>query len=100
MFLLLSQISKSKKSKSNVNYILGAYTPVTVEGNIVVDGVLASCYASTDHDLGHFGMKPVHWFPDIVEIIFGDDIESSAYANIIASGGKYLLPNENKNGLN
>ena len=65
----------------------------------MVDGVLASCYASTDHDLGHFGMKPVHWFPDIVETIFGDDIGSSAYANIIASGGKYLLPNENKNGL-
>ena len=25
----------------------GAYAPITMEGNIVVDGVLASCYAST-----------------------------------------------------
>ena len=32
---------------------LGAYTPVTVEGNIAVDGVLASCYAFADHDLAH-----------------------------------------------
>ena len=100
MFLLISQISKTKRSKSNVYYILGAYTPVTVEGNVVVDGILASCYASTDHDLGHFGMKPIHWFPKIVDMIFGDDKGSSAYANIIANGGKYLLPNGNKNGLN
>ena len=43
-------------------------------------------------------MKPIHWFPNIVDMIFGDDKGSSAYANTIANGGKYLLPNKNKNG--
>ena len=32
--------------------------PLTEEGNIVVDGVLASCYASFDHDLAHIAMVP------------------------------------------
>ena len=39
----------------------------------MVDGVLASCYPSVDHDLSHIGMTPIHWFPEIIEWIFGDD---------------------------
>ena len=38
---------------------LGAFVPLTMKGNIVVDGVLASCYASFDHDLAHFVMTPM-----------------------------------------
>ena len=33
--------------------LLGAYVPLTEDGNILVDGVLASCYASFDHGLAH-----------------------------------------------
>ena len=32
---------------------LGAFTPVTMEDNVVVDGVLASCCVFDDHDLAH-----------------------------------------------
>ena len=28
-----------------IHYFPGAYVPLTVEGKIIVDGVLASCYA-------------------------------------------------------
>ena len=48
--------------------IPGAFTPVTMEGNIVVDGVLASCYAFADHDLAHIGITPMRWFPDICRV--------------------------------
>ena len=34
-----------------------------MEGNIIVDGVLASCYASSDHDLVHIIMVPIQRFP-------------------------------------
>ena len=43
----------------------GAFVPLTKNGNIMVDGVLASCYASFDHDLAHFGMRPLQWFSEI-----------------------------------
>ena len=41
---------------------------MTREGNIVVDGVVASCYASVNHDLVHVGMAPLRWFPETIEI--------------------------------
>ena len=36
----------------------------------MVDGILASCYASFDHDLAHIAMTPIQWFPEIIEGIF------------------------------
>ena len=53
-----------------------------MEGNIIVDGVLASCYASASHDLAHIGMTPIRWFPSVVEWILGEHDISSAYVNI------------------
>ena len=35
---------------------------MTMEGNIIVDGVLASCYVSPDHDLAHIAMTPCDGF--------------------------------------
>ena len=69
----------------------GAYGPLTVEGNIVVDGVLASCYAGYDQSLAHFAMKPLGWFPEIVDWFFGDDIANPAFVNIIGDLGSWLL---------
>ena len=69
-------------------FILGAYAPLTMEGNIVVDGVLASCYASSDHDLAHLGMTPMHWFPQIIQSIFGDD---HSFVNIATDLGRLVL---------
>ena len=65
------------KFSNKITHIIicvGAYTPVTKEGNILVDGVLASCYSFVDdHELAHIGMMPVRWFPEIVQWAFGDD---------------------------
>ena len=70
----------------------GAYVPLTMEGNIVVDGILASCYPSCYHDLGHIGMLPIQLFPTIMEWIFGEDNGSSTYANIVNELGQWMLP--------
>ena len=45
----------------------GAYVPLVNEGNIVVDGVLASCYGSFNHDVAHIIMAPMRWFPGTME---------------------------------
>ena len=70
----------------------GAFVPLTEDGNIVVDGVLASCYASFDHDLAHFSMIPIQWYPDMIEWIFGINNGSPEYVNIAKGFGRYVLP--------
>ena len=74
--------------------IVGAYVPLTDEGNIVVDGILASCYASFDHDLAHIAMTPMKWFPELIEWIFGDNNGIQGYLGIAKTLGRYLIPNE------
>ena len=74
-------------------FILGAYVPLTADGNIVVDGVLASCYASFDHNLAHFVMSVIQWYPDMTELIFGVNNGTPEYVNIVKNYGRLVLPN-------
>ena len=69
---------------------LGAYTPLTMEGNIIVDGVLASCYAFGDHDLAHVGVTPIRWFPEVIKLIFGEDNGISIFADTAADVAKWM----------
>ena len=66
--------------------------PVTQEGNIMVDGVLASCYATVDHDLAHIAMAPMRRFPRIMKKIFGEDAQFSTFAKIGGQLGNLVLP--------
>ena len=61
-----------------------------MEGNILVNGVLASCYPSAYHDLANIGMKPVQLFPDIMEWIFGVDNGFSVYAKVTEDVGSWV----------
>ena len=63
-----------------------------MNGKIVVDGVLASCYATVDHDLGHIAMAPMRWFPGMMGWIFGDDDGFSVYARIGQNLKSVILP--------
>ena len=56
----------------------------------MVDGVLASCYASTpDHDLAHIAMTPLRWFPGLTRFIFGSSSSGiSDFATVFADVGK------------
>lgn len=70
----------------------GMVAPVTMEGNIIVDGVLSSCYAMiTDHEIAHMVFGPLrlvhnyasnlwntdhlgvqqgkHWYPELLMTI-------------------------------
>ena len=74
-------------------YVPGTYAPSTIEGNIIVDGVLASCYADVPHDLGHLSMIPIQWFVGATKWILGYDVGFSAYVNIVKDLS-LLMPNE------
>ena len=81
-----------KKQRSEI-FCTGAYAPLTQEGNIIVDEVLASCHASSlDHHMAHFATAPMRWFPDIIQMIFGDDKEISAFVKINEELGIWILP--------
>lgn len=58
----------------SVDYITrkGIYAPLTREGNIVVNSVVASCYAViSDHYMAHMSFAPVRWFSYLNEWFFG-----------------------------
>ena len=74
------------------SFCSGAYTPLTKEGNIVVDGVLASCYAYVNHDVAHIGMTPIRWFPNMIQWVFDQDEGLSAFADTANELGKWILP--------
>ena len=63
-----------------------------MEGNIVVDGVLASCYPSCNHDVAHIGMTPLNWFPKILQWIIGEDNGFLVYVNILDHIGRLVVP--------
>ena len=44
----------------------GIWVPLTMEGTLLVDGLLASCYASFSHDLVDMAYAPVKMFPRIL----------------------------------
>ena len=64
---------------------------MTTDGNIIVDGILSSCYASSDNMLADIGMAPFRWFPQVVEWIFGDDNGFLAYAKTQIELGELVL---------
>ena len=62
-----------------------------MEGNIVIDGVLASCYPSAHHDLAYIGMSPIRWFPKILKWIFGDENGILGYVRIAEELGMWVI---------
>ena len=63
-----------------------------MDGRIVVDGILASSYAFLGHDLARVGMIPIRLFPQLMEFLFGDDIVSPVFVNVIKHMGELILP--------
>ena len=62
---------------------LGAYAPLTMEGNIMVDGVLASCYADHDHDMSDLAVAPISWMPGLIEAVFNVHTDSPGYVGLV-----------------
>ncbi|TDG97375.1 hypothetical protein EPR50_G00225310 [Perca flavescens] len=77
----------------------GSFAPVTVQGTVVVDQILASCYAVIDdHDLAHWALAPIrlaHW---VSSWLFRSQPQVSAqndgvhwYSKILYQLGTWLL---------
>ena len=60
----------------------------------MVNGVLASCFASFDHDIAHIGMTPIQWIPEIAEWLFGEEGGILTFVSISKEASRLLLPIE------
>ena len=74
------------------HYFIGAFVPLTMERNIIVDGVLASSYSSIDHDIAHLGMAPLRWIPEIVVWVFGNHNKIPGFVMIANDLSRGALP--------
>ena len=86
------QIKSTELNELQPFVFLGAFVPLTITENIVVNGVLASYYPSSNHDVAHISMAPLHWFPDLTQLIFGDDNGMQTYVSILNDLGRWVSP--------
>lgn len=76
---------------------VGSYAPVTVQGNVVVDEILASCYAVIeDHELAHWALGPVrlaHWVSSLLSQPGGGGQKDGVhwYSRLLYQVGSWLL---------
>ncbi|KAL1453050.1 hypothetical protein WDU94_007226 [Cyamophila willieti] len=78
----------------------GVYAPLTTSGTIVVNDVLASCYAVLDNQfLAHLSFIPVRLYHRIVNLFSSDHIVDSShikgihwYPRILYSLSDYVIP--------
>ena len=59
----------------------------------MVDGVLASCYAVADHNIVHFGMAPLRWFPGMMNWMFGTKSEIHSFVEMGLHLIEWAYPN-------
>ena len=81
----------------------GVFAPLTVEGNLVVDGVLASCYAQIhSQTLAHWAFLPVRMLESIKQIFSSSHLSQGAdsstgihwYAKSLYSLAPYVIPSQ------
>ena len=61
---------------------------------LLVDGVLASCYSSIDHDLAHIGMTPMRWITEITDVISSKEKGISVYMGVLEALGMWVFSSE------
>ncbi len=67
---LSEKIIPAKVTRVYVEHYKGSYAPVTSHGTIVVDRVLASCYAVVEnHDLAHWVFAPVRLWHRVLSLV-------------------------------
>lgn len=82
----------------------GVYAPLTREGTVVVDGIVASCYAVVDsQSIAHWSYAPFRLYTSFLSLI-SKNVSSARsvsqapigvhwYANILYTVAQYILPN-------
>ena len=78
----------------------GVFAPLTRAGNLVVDGVLASCYAVIDsQNIAHTAFAPVRWYYSLKHSLVGSEPRTVSvapgvhwYPSMLYSLARLVLP--------
>ena len=93
-------LTKVKSVKPTI--VNGAYAPLTLQGNLVVNDIASSCYASYDsHNIVHALFAPFRWWHEISKYLphmfvgtHDEEMKEAEgihwYARALKSMGKYL----------
>ena len=66
-----------------------------MEGKIIVNRVLVSCYAAFNApDVSHFSMAPLRWIPEMIEEMFGHDEKFPVFVTMGHELGTWLFSYE------
>lgn len=91
-FIPSKVVALTKKTSS------GVYAPLTIEGNIVVDGVLTSCYGVMNNEvIAHAAFAPVravHWILQYISYPYAIDTDSEGvhwYADALYNIGTHFF---------
>lgn len=75
--------------------LTGVYAPLTSAGNLVVDNVVASCYAVIDNQaLAHAAFMPIRWSAAIFNQIADQEDKEGIhwYANALYNLAEFVMP--------
>ena len=85
-FVLVRSENKMVKDKVvdvTEELLTGYYSPMTTQGNIVVQNILASCYSSLEnHKLQHFAFAPLRWLQSANNWLSFKNLEQSPKVNL------------------
>ena len=69
---LLSATGPTRVRSVLYQELVGVFAPLTSSGTLLVDGLLASCYADVgSHRMAHVAALPVRTFPRLLEVEVG-----------------------------
>lgn len=94
-FLLVSvngSLVPQKITKISSQLSRGVYAPLTNEGTIIVDNVVASCYALVDSQfVAHLSFMPIRFYTIVKRLLYFSDNALSSSTTIPSSSSKTVV---------
>merc|ERR1712224_152857 len=67
-----NDMKKDEVVSTDLESRIGYFSPLTLHGNIIVNDILASCYAYEDHSLQHLAFAPFRWYHTVKQALLSE----------------------------